>query len=240
MNLVLFSPDEIARPLPRADRRAAHILKVLRRKPGDSFQVGLVNGPLGKATLVHDAPEALHLGFVWDTIAPPTPHSHTLIVGLPRPQTARDILRDATTLGATALWFVATERSEPSYAASRLWSTGEWKQHVLAGAEQAGSTFMPEVRSGDTLEAALAALAPESICLALDNYEASERLADVAVPPQRGVAIAIGPERGWTQRDREALRRRQFRFAHLGRRVLRTETAVVAALSLIRAKTGEP
>lgn len=239
MNLVLFSPEETNRPLPRADRRAEHILKVLRRKPGDIFDAGLVNGPFGKATLVRAGDAALHLNFVWDTTAPPPPPALTLIVGLPRPQTARDILRDATTLGATALWFVATERSEPSYAASKLWSTGVWRQHVLIGAEQAFSTLVPEVRPPAALDAALAALPPPGTRLALDNYESAGRLADTAVPPGRPVVLAVGPERGWTQRDRETLRGRQFHFTHLGRRVLRTETAVVAALTLIRAKTGE-
>lgn len=239
LNLVLFSTEETARPLSRADRRAGHILGVLRRKPGDTFDAGLINGPLGRATLVRAADDALHLSFAWDGTAPPPLPPLLLIVGLPRPQTARDILRDATTLGATELWFVATERSEPGYAASKLWSTGEWRRHVLIGAEQAFSTFVPEVRPPAALEAALATLPPSGARLALDNYESAGRLADAAVPPGRTVVLAVGPERGWTQRDRETLRGRQFHFMDLGRRVLRTETAVVAALTLIRAKTGD-
>jgi len=235
LNLVLFSPDEISRPLPRKDRRAEHILKVLRRQPGDAFDAGLVNGPLGRATLVRLAAEDLHLSFAWGD-QPPTPPSLTLIVGLPRPQTARNILRDATTLGATAMCFVATERSEPSYARSKLWTTDEWRQHVLAGAEQAFSTFVPEVQSGDPLEESLAALTGPIARIALDNYEASQRLADVTLPTSQPIVLALGPERGWTARDRESLRKHHFAFAHLGRRVLRTETAVVAALALLAAK----
>lgn len=237
MNLVLFSPDEAARPLPRTDRRAEHILRVLRRQPGDTFDAGLINGPIGKATLARLTPKELHLSFAWGD-QPPAPPPLALIVGLPRPQTARDILRDATTLGATTLCFVATERSEPSYARSKLWSTGEWRQHVLAGAEQAFCTFVPEVKSGDELATALSSLPPNSARLALDNYEASTRLADVAFPLGTPVALALGPERGWTQRDRDLLRAHRFQFAHLGRRVLRTETAAVAALTLISAKLG--
>lgn len=237
LNLVLFSPDEAARPLPREDRRAEHILRVLRRQPGDNFDAGLANGPLGKATLVRIAPKELHLTFAWGD-KPPAPPPLTLLVGLPRPQTARDILRDATTLGATALCFTATERSEPSYARSKLWTTGEWRQHVLAGAEQSFSTFVPEVESGDTLAEVLAALPASGTRLALDNYEASQRLADANLPANQPVVLALGPERGWTACDREMLREHRFAFVHLGRRVLRTETAVVAALTLLRAKLG--
>lgn len=237
MNLVLFSPEEIGRPLPRADRRTDHIVVVLRRKPGETFDVGLINGPLGKATLVRVAEEGLHLTFAWDPAIPPPPSALTLLVGLPRPQTARDILRDATTLGATMLCFVATERSEPSYARSKLWTTDEWHRHALAGAEQAFSTFVPEVKTGNTLEAAVGSLPAATTRLALDHYEAAHPLATVQPTPGRPVVLAIGPERGWTQRDREILRDAQFDLVHLGRRVLRTETAVIAALTLIRAKT---
>ncbi len=237
MNLVLFSPEETGRPLPRADRRADHIVEVLRRKPGDTFDAGLINGPLGKATLVRTTPDALHLTFAWDGVPPPPPSALTLLVGLPRPQTARDILRDATTMGATTLCFVTTGRSEPSYARSKLWTTDEWRRHVLAGAEQAFSTFVPEVKSGDTLEAAVGSLPDGTTRLALDHYEAAHPLAAVQPMPGRPVVLAIGPERGWTQRDREILRAARFDLVHLGRRVLRTETAVIAALTLIRAKT---
>jgi RsmE family RNA methyltransferase len=238
LNLILFTPEETARPLPRSDRRAEHILKVLRRQPGDIFDAGVVNGPHGKATLARIDRDSLHLSFAWAEESPPRPTPLVLVVGLPRPQTARDILRDATTLGATVLWFVATERSEPSYARSKLWADGEWRQHVIAGAEQAFSTLVPEVKSGDTLEAALAALPPGATGIALDNYEAATRLADIAPAPGVPVVLALGPERGWSPRDRDQLRSQGFQFAHLGRRVLRTETAVVAAFAIARTKLG--
>jgi RsmE family RNA methyltransferase len=50
--------------------------------------------------------------------------------------------------------------------------------------------------------------------------------------------LAFGPERGWSAAERGLFRRHAFTFAHLGPRVLRTETATLAALALIRAKLG--
>ena len=77
------------------------------------LDVGLVDGPIGKGTLDAISATALTLTFTWGP--PPAPADPiTLLLGLPRPQTARDILRDATTLGVGALHFVATERSDPS------------------------------------------------------------------------------------------------------------------------------
>lgn len=214
-----------------------HVLEVLRRRTGESFDAGLVNGPRGKATVVNIGVEAIELTYTWDATVPP-PEPISVIVGLTRPQTARDILRDATTLGVGTLHFVQTEKSDPNYAHSTLWTSGEWRRHVLAGAEQAFSTRIPEVRFGDPLETALQALPVDATRVALDNYEAESRLGALRFSTKPGVVLAFGGERGWSARDRQVLRENRFTLAGLGARVLRTETAVVAALALTRTQMG--
>ncbi len=237
MNLILFEAAETSAPLPRADPRARHILEILRRRVGDTFDAGLVDGPLGQATLAAIAPDLLTLTFTWG--APPPPADPiTLVIGLPRPQTARDILRDATTLGVAAIHFVATERSDANYAASTLWTSGEWRRHCLAGAAQAFATRLPSVASGPPLATTLAALSPATARLALDNYEASTALAACNLLGYKSAILALGPERGWGPADRAALRAHGFTLTHLGQRVLRTETAVIAALTLVRSQLG--
>lgn len=237
VNLILFTADEIARPLPRRDPRARHVLDVLRRQVADTFDVGLLNGPRGKATLVGLDDAALHLGFAWGA-PPPPPEPIALVVGLPRPQTARDVLRDGTTLGVGAMHFVRTEKSESSYAQSSLWTDGEWRRHLVAGAEQAFDTRIPDVTHGRPLAEAVAGLPGDSTRLALDHYEATAALADYKPDAAGPHVLALGGERGWSARDRAELRAAGFRFLHLGRRVLRTETAVVAGLTLLRARLG--
>jgi RsmE family RNA methyltransferase len=237
VNLILFEPDEIDRPLPRHDRRAVHVLDVLRRRAGDTFDAGVINGAQGKATLGAIGEHELTLRFALDRPAPAR-EPITLVVGLPRPQTARDILRDATTLGVAALHFVRTEKSEPSYAQSTLWSTGEWRRHVIAGAEQSFTTRIPDVAHGVPVAETLATLPTGGARLALDNYEAAERLSEYPLSRDAPVTLAVGAERGWSADERAALRKHQFTLAHLGPRVLRTETACVAALSILRAKLG--
>lgn len=241
MNLVLFEPSELSAPLPRSDPRAKHILDVLRRREGDDFDAGVVDGPRGKAVLASITPETLALTFAW--YPPPSPMPATvLIIGLPRPQTARDILRDATTLGATRIHFVATERADANYATSTLWTSGEWRRHCLAGAAQAFDTRVPEVTWTHTLASALVSepSAPARR-VALDNYEAATSLrvchliSDKPSDTSEGLILAFGPERGFGGKDRELLRGAGFALAHLGPRVLRVETAVVAALAITRA-----
>jgi RsmE family RNA methyltransferase len=240
VNLILFEPAELGRPLPRTDRRAAHVLGVLRRQAGEAFDAGVIDGPRGTATLTAVGPTTIAFDFQ-ATRPPPPPEPITLVVGLPRPQTARDVLRDATTLGVGALHFVRTEKGEPSYAQSSLWTAGEWRRHVLAGAEQAFATRLPRVTHGTPLAALLAdcsALPAGATRLALDNYESPAALAAVSLDPAAPLVLALGSERGWSAAERTALRAAGFVCVHLGSRVLRTETAVVAALTLARSRLG--
>ena len=232
MNLILFEPGEIGLPLPRADPRAVHLLRVLRRGEGDSFDAGIVNGPAGRATLASIGPDALAIRFAPGPMPAPADPIH-LVVALPRPQTARKILNEATSLGVASMRFFRSQKGEPSYGESSLWESGEWRRHLLDGAAQAFDTRIPEVARDPGLGESLAALPPGCTGIALDNYEATTRLSGGL--SARPIALAFGPERGWSPAERSLLRERGFRLAHLGFRVLRTETAVVAAISVVKA-----
>ena len=241
MNLILFETSEIEQPLPHTDRRAIHILEVLRRKAGDTFDAGLINGARGTATLQSVTDAGLMLVFNWTTTPASDREAIMLLVGLPRPQTARDILRDATTLGVSEIHFVRTEKSERSYAQSTLWTSGEWRRQAIIGAEQAFDTHIPEVTYDRRLSDALGLLTIASTRVAFDIYEAGTAFGQLGGDGQSLCSphiLAFGGERGWSGKDREVLRAHGFNFVHLGRRVLRTETAVVAALSIFRAKSG--
>jgi RsmE family RNA methyltransferase len=237
VNLILFDPHEISAPLPRRDPRAQHLLVVLDRRVGGTFDAGLVNGPRGKGQIEKITPLALTLSFAWGEPPPPL-DPIILLVGLPRPQTARKILQEATALGVSALHFFAAEKTGPGYARSTLWTSSEWRRHLLAGAEQAFCTRLPEVTHGLALDAVLDKTPPASIRLALDNYEAPAPLNKHLLSAGTAVLLALGPERGWSAAERDFLRSHNFSLVHLGRRVLRTETAVVAAMALIKAQLG--
>lgn len=237
MNLILFEATELAQPLARRDPRAVHLLTVLRRSVGDTFDAGLVNGPRGKGILRAITDEDVTLSFTWGD--PPEPLPPLIIIaGLPRPQTARDILRDATSLGASELRFVRTDKGESGYAQSTLWTTGEWRRLTLAGAEQAFETRIPNVTHGGPLADALTSLPSASTRLALDNYEATTALSASALPPELPPVLALGGERGWSERERALLRTHGFQLVHLGHRPLRSEVALVAAITLTQSKLG--
>lgn len=240
MNIVLFEADEIDQILPSSDERSVHILEVLRRDIGDTFDAGIIDGPRGKGTLVSNGSDGLELDFSWDDSTPPSLRPIDLIIGLSRPQTNRKILQEATALGARSMNFVRTKRGEASYVRSRLWSTGEWRRHLVAGAAQAFTTRLPRVTFGEELRDSVSKKPPEALCIAFDNYESPHGLAHYLTSPEercREIVLSFGSERGWTGIERDLLRRAGFLFAHLGERPLRTETAITAGLAITMALT---
>jgi 16S rRNA (uracil1498-N3)-methyltransferase len=231
VNLILFRREELGQPLARTDARARHLLEVLRRRPGDGFDLGVVDGPRGRGTLRAIGEETVRFEVSLGAEPPALAALH-LVVGLPRPQTARRILQEATSLGVARLDFVRCARSDPNYARSTLWSSGEWRRYLEAGAQQAFCTRLPAVSWDRPLGEALAGLPPAARRLALDPYEATTALGDAA-PAHPPAVLALGPERGWDSADRATLRAAGFVLAALGPRILRTETAVVAATAVV-------
>jgi 16S rRNA (uracil1498-N3)-methyltransferase len=236
MNLVLFDPAELEHPLPLKDPRARHVREILRRHAGDPFDCGLIDGPRGRARVEGETQDGLELSFVWGEPPPPL-DPVWLLVGLSRPQTVRKILGEATTLGVARMLFFLSDRSEASYAASSLWKGDAVRRHLIAGAEQASCTRLPEVSLLGGLEEALEAVRAAVTRVALDNYEAPSSLSQMPAggPP---AVLAVGAERGWTKAERAQLRAAGFVLSHLGPRVLRTETACVAGLTLLKARLG--
>ncbi|MDA0711450.1 MAG: RsmE family RNA methyltransferase [bacterium] len=235
MNIILFKSCDQTQSIPLSDLRAQHILKVLNCQIGDTFHAGVINGPSGRGTLTSITDGEIGLCFAW-TETPQDDPEIIFLIGLPRPQTARKILNTLSTLGASALHFVQSDKSDLNYATSKLWTTDEWSQHLIDGAQQAFTTRIPEVRFDLSLYKTLKALAPGSDRIALDNYEGQAALGErvLSLP----LVIAIGPEQGWSDRDRDLLIRSGFRLTHLGQRILRVETACISAMSIARSMLG--
>lgn len=236
MNLILFEPEEVGRIVPPEDPRSVHIRTVLKRKVGQTFDCGIINGPRGIATLVSDSADGIGVRVELGE-TPPALDPVWLLIGLPRPQTARKILFEATAMGVQKLLFFRAEKSEPSYAKSSLWVDGTVRRLLIAGAEQAFCTRLPEVSVLESLDAALPETRTCRTKLALDNYEPSIAFSRIQkINPT--TVVAIGPERGWSSAERCILQENGFTFAHLGPRVLRAETASIAAVALIKDQLG--
>ena len=230
MNLILLEKNDRQVRLKPNDRRVVHIKEVLRMNVGDYLYVGVEGGSIGKALIKEDDEGGmlLEVDTYWKSPAPLPVH---LLVGLPRPQTARRLLREIPSLGVEKITFFLAEKSEPSYRNSKLWSTFEWQQQLREGTEQAFVTHIPEAQHADTLAEAIGSLSSRGR-LAFDLYEAKTAFYWESVQELKQMTLAFGPEGGWTESEREILREESFKLCTLGPRVMRVETAVIAATSL--------
>jgi RsmE family RNA methyltransferase len=157
-----------------------------------------------------------------------------VLIGLPRPQTAKKVLHDLASLGAARIIFFESEKGDPGYLTSSLWKDGEWREHVVKGTEQACSTLVPEVTRVTSLAEAVALIDGAAWKLALDPYEATG--APELSTPAHAAVLAIGPERGFAEGERATLRQAGFAFAHLGDRILRVEAAALVGGALMLAQ----
>jgi 16S rRNA U1498 N3-methylase RsmE len=172
---------------------------------------------------------------------PTSLHPVRLLLGHPRPIVLRRMLRDLSTLGVECIVAVRTELGEKSYLKSNLWEGDTVRGLLIEGAEQAGSTMLPRVDKAWRLADAIARVvegregAPRVV---FDNEATGEAAAAggpggaggprAAAGPGR--IIAVGSERGWTDDELHLLRDNGFEIARLGERILRTETAAIAAV----------
>jgi RsmE family RNA methyltransferase len=204
---------------------------------GDTFDVGVINGPRGKAIIVEDDHTAgMRLRMEW-TAPPDKPFPIALLIGLPRPQTARKILQETTSMGVSLIIFFDSDKGESSYRQSRLWATAEWKRHLTLGAEQAFTTWLPEVFHFPSLHDALGCPSANTGRYALDVYEAAAPLS--SMPTEHAAFnLAVGSERGWSPSERTTLRENGYQLVDLGERILRTETACTVAIAIIAAQMG--
>lgn len=236
MNLILFDAPFDSVRLNADDPRARHLREVLRAEVGAHVFVGFVNGPRARARVVAAGTEGSYELKVVATEPAPELLPITLLVGLPRPHTARRILFEAASLGVAAMHFFLAERSEPSYARSRLWHTHEWRERLFRGVEQAFGTRLPQVELHPDMRSALATQGESSVKIALDNYEAGNSLSAVSISNSGSAIVAVGPERGWSVAERSVFCDDQWQLAHLGPHVLRAETACVAAIAVLSSR----
>ena len=226
MNLILLDSEATTVTWENQDPRAIHVRKVLGMGMGDSFFVGVENGRMGKAKILADGGNGMELEVTLDQDSPAPLPLH-LLIGLPRPQVARRLLRELPSLGVQKVTFFVAHKSEASYAQSSLWTGDEWKRLLREGAQQAFCTGTPMLEHAKDLEEAIEA-SEDGVKVALDLYEATGKLSAQNAPG----TLAIGPEGGWTNRERDVLRASSFKILTMGERVMRVETAVIAAVAI--------
>lgn len=250
MNMLFLDLAEIDAPLPRSDDRVKHVLKVLKKGQGDELAAGTADGMLGIARIEAWDGQAMRFSFRAERPAPPL-RPITLLLGFPRPIQANRILKDLSSLGVGRIMLSGTELGEKSYFQSDFFRNREFRQALIEGAEQAANPRLPLVDTAWSLPRALDALLGGSavsgsavgsgLRWAFDPYHATGAFGAVDLPAATEsdpLVLAIGSERGWTPAELDLLAERGFGFASLGDRILKTETAAVAAVAVALARLG--
>ena len=145
MNLILFEASFEQLKLSANDQRTRHILKVLKIELGGFFYIGFVNSERALAKIETIYEDGSILLSIVERMASPPCLPIDLLIGMPRPHTAKRILFEAACLGVRRMHFFQSDHSEPSYMRSRLWKEGNYKERLLLGAEQSFTTHLPEV-----------------------------------------------------------------------------------------------
>jgi 16S rRNA (uracil1498-N3)-methyltransferase len=218
---------------------AAHVTRVLRLRAGSP--VTLFNGGgsefAGRIDAVRGGEVTVLVGEERE-IRRESPLALTLAQGVSRGERMDLVVQKATELGATRLVPVLTERSvvrlDDKQSARKL---SHWRAIAIAACEQSGRNRPPELAAPLPLAEFLASDPGESTRLLLSP---SSRLRIPDVPrPAGAVTVLIGPEGGLTEEEQERAIAAGFIGVRLGPRVLRTETAALAALALLQREFGD-
>lgn len=235
MNRIFFEEVQRIYSIGTGDTRFEHARRTLKAQKGDRMAVGVINGPLGWATVTKADSEGILLAPEWDSNKPETPPSINAIVGICRPAAVNRILRELAPLGIQRLIFSVCEKSGIGYASSKSMDPTGWRSRLVEGMEQAFVVSqLPEVVKTDTLAAAVHRWNSASSKWFLDVYETDTEFGQGLTPIEEELTVAIGPERGWGPHDRKLLREAGFQARHLGKRILRVDTALIAFASRVQ------
>jgi 16S rRNA (uracil1498-N3)-methyltransferase len=165
-----------------------------------------------------------------------SPLAVTLVQGVSAGEKMDFTVQKATELGVAAVQPVVAARSTGRIAGERAESKrAHWRRVAVAACEQCGRNRVPEVRPVLPL-AQLCAAAPAGSKLLLSPL-ARQGLRGARL--DGAVALAAGPEAGFTAEEEALLAEAGFVPVRLGPRVLRTETAALAALAALNALAGD-
>lgn len=219
--------DESLRLTPEQQH---YLSRVLRLKAGDRFVAMDGKGHSWMAQLSGNTAQLL------ETLAESTelPVPVTLLVALPKGNGFEEIVRCCTELGVTAFIPAISDRTllHPS---PHKWE--RWRKIAQEAAEQSERQFVPEIAAPLDLQTALQAISnletERYICVT--RRETHHLLAQLPAQLTKPIAIATGPEGGWTAAEVESAIAAGFQPVSLGDRILRAVTAPIVAASLVAA-----
>jgi 16S rRNA (uracil1498-N3)-methyltransferase len=217
---------------------ARHLTRVLRLRVGEALT--LFNGSGGEYAASIEQSQGGRVAVAIGgqrAIERESPLALTLAQGVSRGERMDLVVQKATELGVSGLVPVLTERSVVRLTAQQAERRlNHWRAIAVAACEQSGRNRLPAIAAPVPLKDFLRSGTDGTRLLLSPGAAAT--LAEVP-RPVTAVTVLIGPEGGLAQAEQEAAVAAGFKPVRLGPRVLRTETAAIAALTLLQREFGD-
>jgi 16S rRNA (uracil1498-N3)-methyltransferase len=217
---------------------AHHLGRVLRAQTGQLYE--LSDGEevwVGRIESVNR--DRIQFTLVEQLAAFPSSVNVTLLLAVVKFDAFEWAIEKATELGVTTIVPLAAERSEKTLLAAAAKRAERWKKILLEASQQSRRVRVPVLEGLAKPDNAFASR-KDALGVLLSERPTASPLRKVLQGRQAASAIlAIGPEGGWTDAEFAAAQRYGFLEASLGRRILRTETAVVTALASLNFALGD-
>jgi 16S rRNA (uracil1498-N3)-methyltransferase len=211
---------------------ANHLFRVLRAKTGQQFDVA-ADGVLRHGTIVEATVEQVEFQLGAEVESAALPHV-TVYLSIFKFDRLEWALEKLTELGVSSVTPVLAQRTEQHLAKAAMKRVERWRKIAREAAQQARRIAPPEISDPVALKKAVAEERGSRIVLS----EAEERVSlktalSGCAPP---LALALGPEGGWSEVELEGFAAAGWIAASLGHTILRAETAAVAAVAVAMAE----
>lgn len=216
-----------------------HLARVLRSEVGESLILFNGNGSEYTATIKHILKKTvqvdIHAAIARDVESPIDIY---LAQGIARGEKMDFIIQKSVELGVKKIFPLITERCNVRLNQEREEKRlRHWQSVVISACEQSGRNRIPEVHPAQSLESLLSKT-PANLKFVLSPH-VNERLPTEALAAGTSILLLIGPEGGLSEREVQLAKQSAYQPLQLGPRILRTETASLAALTLLQCHFGD-
>jgi len=230
-------PPEPGQEVALSADDSRHLARVVRRRPGDEVELTDGAGRLWPAVVLGTGPPAVVR--VGEARAAPAPAPVALYLGLAEWGRIDLVVEKTAELGLREVVLLTTERTR-RVPGPEAWSRRRERLARVgaAAARQSGQAWLPAVRGLVPFSEVLAEIPTGEGYLIDPRGEASLPAAGASGGAPGRMALMVGPEAGFSEREVAAARESGLAVCRLGPTVLRSETAALVAVSLALAATG--
>ena len=220
-----------------------HLVKVLRLRAGDAVTLFDNTGWEHEAVIESLTSQQGELKILQSHPTGREPSLPiTLAVGLTKGEKLDFVIEKSTELGVTTVIPFISDYAVPKLDREKIRKrTERWQKIAVSAAKQCGRSRVPEVRRLCSFEDLVREYRPETLKLIFWEDETEQSLGEVAEKYRetKNVLVVVGPEGGFSKKEMELANSQDFQSVHMGRRILRAETAALAALTLAQFLWGD-